>query len=38
VRFSKRFFETPSMRGKLNEDTAYEILMKYREKASDLEK
>jgi aldehyde:ferredoxin oxidoreductase len=37
VRFPKRFFETPSMQGKLDEATAYEILMKYREKLSGLE-
>lgn len=36
VRFSKRFFETPSMNGNLEEDAAYEILMKYREKAAEL--
>jgi len=37
VRLPKRFFETPSTRGKLDEDTAYEILMLYREKAAELE-
>ena len=37
VQFPKRFFKTPSMHGKLDEDTAYEILMKYREKLASLE-
>lgn len=37
VRFPKRYFETPSLRGVLNEETAYKILMKYREKLTDLE-
>jgi aldehyde:ferredoxin oxidoreductase len=37
VEFPKRFFETPSMNGKLDEATAYEILMKYREKIKGLE-
>ncbi|MCL2035105.1 MAG: aldehyde:ferredoxin oxidoreductase [Oscillospiraceae bacterium] len=37
VRFPKRFFETPSMRGVLDENMAYEILKKYHEKISDLE-
>lgn len=37
VQFPKRFFETPSMHGKLDEATAYKILMKYRERLSELE-
>ena len=37
IRFPKRFFETPSMHGKLDETVAYEILNKYREKIKDLE-
>ncbi|MCL2814104.1 MAG: aldehyde:ferredoxin oxidoreductase [Oscillospiraceae bacterium] len=37
VKFPKRFFETPSMRGKLDEAAAYEILMRYRAKLADLE-
>ena len=37
VRFPKRFFDTPSMHGKLDEATSYEILKKYREKLADLE-
>jgi len=37
IRIPKRFFETPSMRGVLNEETAYEILQKYRELVNHLE-
>ena len=37
VRFPKRFFQTPTMHGVLNENTAYEILAKYREKIAGLE-
>ncbi|MCL1982994.1 MAG: aldehyde:ferredoxin oxidoreductase [Clostridiales bacterium] len=37
VRFPKRFFETPSMLGVLDENTAYEILLKYREKLAEFE-
>jgi len=36
IRLPKRFFETPSMRGTLDEATAYEILEKYRERLSEL--
>ncbi|MCL2408076.1 MAG: aldehyde:ferredoxin oxidoreductase [Oscillospiraceae bacterium] len=37
IRLPKRFFETPSMHGRLDEDLAREILMKYREKIAELE-
>ena len=37
VKFPKRFFKTPSMRGRLDEATAYEILQKYRERLAALE-
>ena len=37
VKFPKRFFETPSMHGMLDEATTYEILRIYREKLADLE-
>ncbi|MCL2158297.1 MAG: aldehyde:ferredoxin oxidoreductase [Oscillospiraceae bacterium] len=37
VKFPKRFFETPSMQGPLDEATTYDILMKYREKLANLE-
>ena len=37
VRLPKRFFETPSMHGKLSEEIAYEILMKYSERLVELE-
>jgi aldehyde:ferredoxin oxidoreductase len=37
VRFPKRFFQTPSMRGILDEATAYEILEKYRARLAKLE-
>ena len=37
VQLPKRFFETPSMHGKLDEALVYEILLKYREKLADLE-
>ena len=36
VKFPKRFFETPSIHGKLDEVKAYEILRKYRRKIEDL--
>jgi len=37
VRFPKRFFETPSMQGVLDEATAYELLEKYRERLSEFD-
>ena len=36
VRFPKRFFETPSMHGLLDEETAYEAQKKYNEMANTL--
>jgi len=36
VKFPKRFFETPSMHGKLDETVAYEILQKYRAKLQEV--
>jgi aldehyde:ferredoxin oxidoreductase len=36
VRLPKRFFETPTMHGKLDEAVAYEIIEKYREKISGM--
>ena len=36
VKLPKRFFETPTMHGKLDEATAYEIIEKYRGKISEL--
>jgi len=37
IRFPKRFFQTPSAHGILNEDTAYEILEKYRARLAEFE-
>jgi len=37
VKLPKRFFETPSMHGQLDEATAYEIMAKYQEKITALE-
>jgi aldehyde:ferredoxin oxidoreductase len=36
LRLPKRFFETPTMHGKLDENVAYEIIEKYREKIAEL--
>jgi aldehyde:ferredoxin oxidoreductase len=36
VKLPKRFFETPTMHGKLDEAVAYEIIEKYREKISGM--
>jgi aldehyde:ferredoxin oxidoreductase len=36
VKFPKRFFETPSMNGQLDEDTAYRLVRKYTEKTDAL--
>lgn len=36
VKLPKRFFKTPSMHGKLDEATAYEIIAKYREKIAEM--
>ena len=36
VRLPKRFFETPSMTGKLDEETAYRLISKYTEKTDAL--
>jgi aldehyde:ferredoxin oxidoreductase len=36
VKLPKRFFETPSMHGKLDEETAYRIIKKYTEKTDAL--
>jgi aldehyde:ferredoxin oxidoreductase len=36
VKLPKRFFETPSMHGKLNEETAYRIIGKYAQKTETL--
>jgi aldehyde:ferredoxin oxidoreductase len=33
VKLPKRYFETPSMHGKLDEETAYRMIRKYAEKA-----
>jgi len=37
VRLPKRFFETPSMHGELDESTAYEVIEKYRERLAEME-
>jgi len=37
VQFPKRFFQTPSMHGMLDEETAYEMLMAYRARLAELE-
>jgi len=37
IKIPKRFFKTPSMHGVLDEDTAYEVLAKFREKISEIE-
>ena len=36
VRLPKRFFETPSMNGSLDEETAYRMIRKYSEKTDEL--
>jgi aldehyde:ferredoxin oxidoreductase len=36
IRLPKRFFETPSMRGQLDEATAYEIIKKYKKLISKI--
>jgi len=36
VKLPKRFFETPSMHGKLDEETAYRMIKKYAEKSDTL--
>lgn len=36
VRLPKRFFQTPSMHGNLDEETAYRLIRKYTAKTSDL--
>jgi aldehyde:ferredoxin oxidoreductase len=38
VKIAKRFFETPSLRGKLEEETAYHLINKYNEKVKDFMK
>ncbi|MCX7773520.1 MAG: aldehyde:ferredoxin oxidoreductase, partial [Clostridia bacterium] len=38
VKFPKRFFETPSMNGLLNEETAYSLLKLYQQKTEELMK
>jgi len=32
----KRFFQTPSMQGQLDEETAYHLICKYTEKTDEL--
>ncbi|MCL2874068.1 MAG: aldehyde:ferredoxin oxidoreductase [Defluviitaleaceae bacterium] len=38
VKLPKRFFQTPSMNGKLDEETAYRLIRKYTEKTDELMK